>query len=483
MADSIGKLALDIDIRSALDKEIKSKSEAIGKNISQSIQKSLDGQRRGIKQWFSDVFKFPKRDFQNQLKGAQEMMKDSLKMPEKSFDMPKKTFDMNLITNENDRLAQTFSNVTQQIEVQQQKLADLKKEYASGLSEKVRHAIEQQEQVMHASEMRIEALRIKLNELKHSYEVAIDPQRKNKLLEEISKTEAQMTTLMARSDDALHKINQLEDGLSGEKRNALRERIVRTEASLLTLSKRAERVRKEMHGTEKGFERAGRGATKAEKPVRRLGSAFDSTRNRASNMTNSFVTGFKRIAKQVLVFSVIYKAIRGFQNYMSGAMSTNDQFNNSLQQVRTNLQVAFQPILQVILPALQAFMNWLAKATAYVAAFISAIFGNTYQQSFKAAQGINSARNAMDGFGKSAGKAAKEAKKAHRQLAGFDEINTIADQSADSGAGAGGAGGAGGIAPLATPDMDITGIQAKMDKLAESIRNGFSRTWEGIKNG
>ncbi len=484
MADSVGKISLDIDISSALDREIKSKSDEMGKSMTDALRKSFSSSTQKFKKTLQSMLSFPKRQFDQQVKSAQKSLQDNLKMPKEAFQMPKQTFNASPFFDASDQLSQTLNNVNQQIEIQQQRLTELKQQYNEGLSDNVRHQIEQQEAIMKSSELRIEGLRSKLQELQHSYEVTVNPERRNKLVGEIAKTEAQMTTLIARSDKALHKIIQLEQSMGREGKNALREKIVKTEASLINLSKRAERIQADMDGANRSFNRVASGATKTEKPVRRLGFAFLGAGNQANGMTNSFVRGFKRIAKQVLVFSVLYKGIRTLQQYMGSVMKTNDQFTHSLNQVKTNLQVAFMPIYQAILPALQAFMNWLAKATAYIAAFISAIFGKTYKQSYKAAQGINTARAAMDGFGASSKKAAKEAKEANRQLASFDEINTIADSSAGSDAGGtGGGGGAGGIAPLTPPDMDVTGIQAKMDKLASGIRNTFSKTWEAIKKG
>ena len=484
MADSVGKISLDIDISSALDREIRSKSDEIGKSMTDALRKSFSSSTQKFKKTLQSMFSFPKRQFDQQVKSAQKSLRDNLKMPKDAFQMPKQTLNVSPFFGAGDQLSQTLNNVNQQIEIQQQKLAQLKQEYNEGLSDNVRHQIEQQEAIMKSSELRIEGLRSKLQELQHSYEVTVNPERKNKLVGEIAKTEAQMTTLIARSDKALHKIIQLEESMGREGKNALREKIVKTEASLLNLSKRAERIQADMHGTDKSMQKVASSAIKTEKPVNRLGLAFFGAGRRANTMGNQFVNAFKRIAKRVLIFSVIYRSIRTFQQYMSSAMRTNDQFSRSLDQVRTNLQVAFMPIFQVIMPALQSFMNWLAKVTTYIAAFISALFGKTYRESYQAAQGLNSARAAMDGFGASSKKAAKEAKEANRQLASFDEINTIADSSAGSDAGgAGGGGGAGGIAPLTPPDMDVTGIQAKMEKLASGIRNTFSKTWEAIKTG
>lgn len=479
MSDSVGKISLDIDISDDLSKEISKASEKIGKNMSNSIESRLGATMKRTKGMMSSIGKQVLDSMQSSL-GKMKNMATSFKVPKSSLEVPKQEFNMQPFFNESDRTNKALQNVNEQIDIQRQKLEQLKQEYNSGLSENTKHEIEQQNQVMIAAEHRIESLRIKLKDLQFSYENAINPERKNKLLEEISKTSSQMTTLISRSDNASHKIRQLEDGLSGEKRNALRERIVKTESSLLNLGNRAQKIQKDMQGADKSFRRVRSSATKTEKPVRRLGSAFFGTGKRANVMGGQFVAAFQRIAKQVLVFAVLYKAIRGFQNYISSTLRTNDQFMHSLNQVRTNLQVAFMPIYQAILPALQAFMNWLAKATAYIAAFISAIFGKTYQQSYQAAQGINSAKNAMDGFGGSAKKAGKEAQK---QLAGFDEINTIGDSSDGSDSGGAGGGGAGGIAPLTPPDMDIAGVQAKMNKLVAGIKNVFSGAWDSIRSG
>ncbi len=552
---NVGKISLDLDLKSDISKQINSVASRMGAELTKSLKSTLNTTTKGINptNLAKGMSNALKKATEESFKGAQDVIDSSMQsledrmvktinvsgeafkksiaenekaaetaidniegklqkmkgpslfgklmpnkaintgddaslsqqaaLPKKTFEMPKKTYSTQPIQDENSRLSQSLNNVNQQIDIQQQKLNQLKQEYNSGLSEKTKHEIEQQNQVMAASEHRIESLRIKLKDLQFSYENAVNPERRNKLLEEIAKTEAQMTTLISRSDNALHKINQLEDGLSGEKKNALRERIVRTEASLLNLGKRAEKIRDDLDGAGKSMRNVGKDAEKTEKPVRRLGLAFFGTGQRANNMTNSFVAGFKRIAKQVLVFAVMYKAIRGLSSYIGSAMKTNDQFMNSLNQVRTNLQVAFMPIFEVIMPALQAFMNFLAKATAYIAAFISAIFGKTYQQSFKAAQGVNAARNAMDGFGKSSKKAAKEAKKARNELAGFDEINTLADKSDASDPSGGAGAGAGGIAPLTAPDMDVTGIQKKMDRLVSGIKKTFSSAWESIIKG
>ena len=72
--------------------------------------------------------------------------------------------------------------------------------------------------------------------------------------------------------------------------------------------------------------------------------------------------------------------------YMGSALKTNNEFVRSLNTIKTNLRVAFQPIFEFILAALNALMRAVATVTTYIAAAISALFGKSYKQSFNAAK-------------------------------------------------------------------------------------------------
>lgn len=485
MSESVGKISLDIDLQSGLEQHVKQTGDLIGKQLAATIQGTLKKQMNGMK-----------------------AIMPKFSMPKKTFAMPKKTYseaktadvDTDASKAQIESLNSVLDNTNAKIDIQKQKLAELKAQMNAGISEGAKAEIEQLERVMQSSEGRIQALSGKLSDLKFSYDNAFNPERKNKLLEEISKTEMQMASLMNKSDKANQKIIALESGFSGDKKNALLEKIVNTEASLLRLGTRADKTKDKMAQLEAGMNKAGGNAGKAERPVRKLtgslgraeraakktGNAFTLAGRQGNNMGKSFQQALTRILKQVLIFAVLYKAIRGFTSYMGSALKTNNEFMHSLGQVRTNLQVAFAPIYQAILPALNALMRGLATVTAYIASFISAIFGKTYKQSYQAAQGLNAARTAMEGYGGAAKKAGKEAKKASLGLAGFDEINSLSfsDENADAddaGAGGGGSGG-GGIAPLIEPDMDMSLIDGKMAELLGNVKKLLEPTIESLKN-
>lgn len=169
---------------------------------------------------------------------------------------------------------------------------------------------------------------------------------------------------------------------------------------------------------------------------------------------------FMRVLKRIFILNLIYKMIRGLINYINGALKTNNQFAASLNTIRTNLRVAFQPIYDFILPAINALMKALATATTYIATFTSALFGKTYKQSYDAAKGIEAARKAMDGYGKAA----------KGTVAGFDEINQLSIDDSD---------GAGDF-EMAMPDMEDVEV-GPIEKLKESLTGLFKPlkdTWD-----
>lgn len=189
------------------------------------------------------------------------------------------------------------------------------------------------------------------------------------------------------------------------------------------------------------------------------GNAAQKAGGKFSNFGSTVSSAFGTILKRIFVFGLIYKALQSMIRYMNSALKTNSQFVNSLNTLKTNLRVAFQPIYDFILPAINALMNGLAMASTYVASAISSLFGKTYKQSYDGAKGIETAQKAMDGYGASA-------KKAQGMLAGFDKLNVIGTEEDDSGSGA-----SGGF-EMQMPDtseIDLTGFDKFKELLQPTI--------------
>lgn len=173
---------------------------------------------------------------------------------------------------------------------------------------------------------------------------------------------------------------------------------------------------------------------------------------------------FKRLLGTLVVFRLLMPAItKGIQSMFSSlnqSLQTNDQFNRSLKQVKSNLSVAFTPIFQAILPAVNALMSGLSKLTAYLAAFTSTLFGSSLSASVAATKQLNAQKQALSGVGGAA-------KKASLQLASFDELNIIG-QKEDAGAA---------LPEITMPEINTSGISDFVQKLKDLIEAG---DWYGV---
>ncbi|CAH8772227.1 phage tail protein [Paenibacillus dendritiformis] len=320
--------------------------------------------------------------------------------------------------------------------------------------------------VLDNTNAKIEVQQRKLADLNEAYNNTFSDSRKNKLQEKIINTEGTLLRLTQTSDRTAQKIWELEDRLKGAGGAA-----AQAEKPVEKLGSKLIQANKPLKPMRSNLDKAAKAAAGA-------GTSFNTASRNAGKMGNQFTAAFSRILKQVFVFAVLYKAVRDFNAYLGSSLKTNAQYVASLNAIKTNLRVAFQPIYDAILPAINALMSWLAKATAYIAAFISALFGKTYQQSYQAAKGIETAKKSLAGYGKVAKKAGKEAKGA---VASFDELNTLDTSKGgdDSDAGSGGPG----DFEMAVPDMDITGIQTQMDALVATIKSSFGGAWDYIKSG
>lgn len=150
-----------------------------------------------------------------------------------------------------------------------------------------------------------------------------------------------------------------------------------------------------------------------------------------SKLSKSLGGAFKRLGstiKQALVFSVIYKGLSTVREQMGSYLMVNTQFSTSLRQLQGVLLTAFQPIYDVVVPALTTLINAISRAIATVSQFTASLFGTTAKQAQKNAEALHKEANAL----KETGSAAEEAA---GSLAGFDEINTIQTENKSGGGG------------------------------------------------
>lgn len=185
----------------------------------------------------------------------------------------------------------------------------------------------------------------------------------------------------------------------------------------------------------------GTAVSMASKALKTVGGAILGTAKKAallaahlnvfSKLSDSLHGKFKRLGrtiKSALVFSVIYKGLSLVRDQMGAYLTVNTEFSNALRRLRGILLTAFQPIYEVVVPALTAMINVLARAIAVVSQFFAALFGKMASQAQANAKDLYEQANAT----KAAGGAAEEASK---QIASFDEINQLQGSKSAGGGG------------------------------------------------
>ncbi len=225
------------------------------------------------------------------------------------------------------------------------------------------------------------------------------------------------------------------------------------------------------------FRTAGNGGMKLLKAggqITFFGRTLKKSGNDASSAQSGLQNIFKTLIMNRLILPMMESAIRSIRKTLSDSINANDQFNNSLKQIRSNLNVAFTPILQVIMPALNMLMAALARVTGYVAAFVSLLFGRTLAGSVAATKSLVAAKSAMGDYGNSAKKAAKDAQGVST---GIDELNILKNNSSADDGGGGGAE----TPEIATPDIDTSQMDA-IGSVAEKVKSVLNQLFKPLKD-
>lgn len=136
----------------------------------------------------------------------------------------------------------------------------------------------------------------------------------------------------------------------------------------------------------------------------KLHSAFSGLTKPAAR----FGRTIRNAARRIFMMAGILALFRKLRSLLSDAAHSNEQFAKSLNEVKANLTVAFRPIIEAAMPALNRLMSTLAAATRSAAVFINTLFGSTYSKSLETVKGLKAV--------------SKEAK---ALLAPFDEINNL----------------------------------------------------------
>ena len=130
------------------------------------------------------------------------------------------------------------------------------------------------------------------------------------------------------------------------------------------------------------------------------------------------------VVSSALVFSLISRGLRQVTEYMGKALKTNKQFVETSNKMKGALLTAFQPLYETLLPAIISGMEVLAKYALVIGRFFASITGKSAEQMKENASALYDQASATEAAGDAA-------KKASKQISGFDELNVMQNQ--DSG--------------------------------------------------
>ena len=183
-----------------------------------------------------------------------------------------------------------------------------------------------------------------------------------------------------------------------------------------------------------------------------------------------------QMIRRVFVFSVITKGLRAIRSQISAYLGLNEQLTVALRRLQGVLLTAFQPIYDVVVPALTTLVNVLSRVIAAISQFFAALFGTTAKKAQANAKALYGQTKALKATGAAAKEAGEEAEEAIGSLAGFDEINTIETEKKSGGGGSGGGGGEIDTGPLFDWEYDETpfdswgeAFSAFLDKLLAGL--------------
>lgn len=160
------------------------------------------------------------------------------------------------------------------------------------------------------------------------------------------------------------------------------------------------------------------------------------------------------LAKRVLVFALITKALRYLKDYISNVLKVTPEAVAAIAKLKGALLTLAQPIIEVVVPALTALINIITTVIAHIAQLVATLFGTTYAAASKSAEELYNEQKALSGVGGAA-------KKAGKSLASFDEINQLTDNS----------GGGGGGSSKIEPDFTLPELSEKMQKIVRFVED------------
>lgn len=265
------------------------------------------------------------------------------------------------------------------------------------------------EREMDQTEGKIERIRRSIAEMRDNDATLGRSSGTNK---EIKNAEAEYRRLVARSNE-LAKAYTYVSARGDELRNSssrINTELAEENRNVSNLGSKFSRLKNTISNVNSSLRRFGNSGNSS---IRKAGSGASVLSERLKGVRMAI----RMLASQLIVFTLLYQAIMMLAQGMGAALMTNRQFASSFNAIKVNLLTAFYPIYSYVLPAINALMNSLQKATAWIAQFTSALTGMSLSSARSGAHGLYDQVQAMNDTSKAASKANEAVKKQQQEQA------------------------------------------------------------------
>lgn len=373
-------------------------------------------------------------------------------------------------------------------------------------------------------------LQNKLKSLENSFDKITDKmdrlrQEEKTDTEEFAKLEAEADKFYDAIDRTEQKLQQMEQtgkaftlGSNTEEYQKLSDRQTDLSNRMAVTASRAELLRRKEEGLGETSRKTSNNVRKLQvslasrvwagivNTLGRIVNAFRNLGNHANTArknTNGLGLSFKQLLRYGLGIGSIYTLFNKIRGAIKDGLKSMAQLNNgnndvnknisilmtSLSQLKNALATAFAPILNIVTPILEGFINTLINVINTISMLIAKLTGQSaYIQAKKVQQDY---AKSLDGTAKSAGKA----EKALGKLGDYDELKVIGEESS----GGGGGGGAGAESAFETQNISeevndfaekmkeamkdfFQPIQESWNKNGKKVMDAFNKACIGIKN-
>lgn len=157
--------------------------------------------------------------------------------------------------------------------------------------------------------------------------------------------------------------------------------------------KEVDKIPQNLKKTEKAAKEAG------DKTKKHLSGSFSS----AKGALEKFVSAGKKIALMSFGVLTVTSLLKKMVTSLKDVVKSNNTVSTSLGRIKSNLAVAFQPIIDKIIPWLIQLLSWLEKVTAAFASFTNKLMGANIGTSIQRAKSTyDTLFNSKGGGGKTA---------------------------------------------------------------------------------